>query len=326
MSDTLATIASTLRDARTIAVASHVRPDGDSIGSIVALGRSMALAGKTVHIISEDAVPGNLTFLPGTELIQRCDGKPLAVDVAVALDTATKPRLGELVNLAMGNAPVLINIDHHGTNPNYGHLNFIDTTYPATGEIVYELLSHHGFPIDEGIRQNLFAAISTDTGSFQYDNTSPRTHRIVADMMEAGLDTAELARQLYQSHPLRRTLLLKALLNEMKITCDGRIASWALTLETQHAVNMEPGDTEGLIDSLRTIEGVIAAVIFEDMPGGKVRISARSKDPRLDVSKVCAEFGGGGHRMASGARMSGPINEAETRFLDSLQNEIKRLG
>lgn len=326
MSDSLSTIATTLRDAKTIAVASHVRPDGDSIGSIVALGRSLVLAGKTVHIISEDEVPGNLTFLPGTELIQRADGNPLDIDVAVALDTATKPRLGDRVNACMRNAPLMVNIDHHGTNPQYGHLNFIDITYPATGEIVYELLSHHGFPLDDGIRQNLFAAISTDTGSFQYDNTSPRTHRIVAEMMEQGLDTAGLARSLYQSHPLRRTLLLKALLNEMKLTCDGRIASWALTMDTQKAVQMEPGDTEGLIDSLRTIEGVIAAVIFEDMVDGKVRISARSKDPRLDVSKVCAEFGGGGHRMASGARMPGPITTAEARFLDSLQNEIKRLS
>jgi phosphoesterase RecJ-like protein len=326
MSDSLSTIATTLRDANTIAVASHVRPDGDSIGSIVALGRSLALAGKTVHIISEDEVPGNLTFLPGTELIQRADGNPLNIDVAVALDTATRPRLGDRVNASIGSAPLLVNIDHHGTNPQYGHLNFIDISYPATGEIVYDLLSHHGFPMDDGIRQNLFAAISTDTGSFQYDNTSPRTHRIVAEMMEQGLDTAELARSLYQSHPLRRTLLLKALLNEMKLACDGRIASWALTMDTQNAVQMEPGDTEGLIDHLRTIEGVIAAVIFEDMPDGKVRISARSKDPRLDVSKVCSEFGGGGHRMAAGARMPGPIHTAEARFLDSLQNEIKRLS
>lgn len=326
MNDSLEQIASVLRGARSIAVASHVRPDGDSIGSIVALGRSLALAGKQVSIISEDAVPNNLTFLPGTDTIQRSDGTALEIDVAVALDTATKPRLGDRVNAAIASAATVINIDHHGTNPRYGHVNHIDVGSPATGEIIYDLLSHHGFPMDEAIRQNLFAAISTDTGSFQYDSTSPRTHRIVADMMEAGLDTAELARRLYQSHPLRRTLLLKHLLNEMKLTCDRRIASWALTMETQLGVKMEPGDTEGLIDALRTIEGVIAAVIFEDMPDGKIRVSARSKDPNLDVSKVCAEFGGGGHRMASGTRMRGPIAEAEARFLESLKNEIERLG
>ncbi len=326
MSDSLATIASVLRGASRIAVASHVRPDGDSIGSIVALGRSLALAGKKVHIISEDAVPANLAFLPGTELIQQSDGVPLDIEVAVALDTATKPRLGERVNQAIANAPLVVNIDHHGTNPRYGNLNHIDTASPATGEIVYELLAQHGFSLDDGIRRNLFAAISTDTGSFQYDSTSPRTHRIVAEMMEAGLDTAELARRLYQSHPLRRTLLLKALLNEMKFSAGNRIASWALTLATQESVKMEPGDTEGLIDSLRTIEGVIAAVIFEETTDGKIRVSARSKDPRLDVSKICAEFGGGGHRMAAGTRMRGPIEDAEARFLEPLKNEIERLG
>jgi phosphoesterase RecJ-like protein len=250
----------------------------------------------------------------------------LELDVAVALDTATKDRLGERTNVAFSAAPTLINVDHHGTNPRYGHLNHIDTTSPATGQIVYDLLTQEGFPIDDVVRQNLYAAISTDTGSFQFSSTTPRTHRIIAEMMEAGLETSTLSQKLYHEHPRRRMHLLKALLNEMKFSCGNRVASWALTLATQQAARMEPGDTEGLIDTLRSVEGTIGVVFFEEIGEGKVRVSARSKDARLDVSKVCAEFGGGGHKMAAGARLPGPLDVAESRFLEALKNEIERIG
>ncbi|MFZ4763767.1 MAG: DHH family phosphoesterase [Roseimicrobium sp.] len=326
MPNTLAQIATALREAQCVALAAHVRPDGDAIGSIVALGHSLHLAGKTVYILSEDGVPSNLAFLPGSERVVQSVAKPLALDVAVALDTATKERLGERTNIAFSAAPILVNVDHHGTNPQYGHLNHIDTSSPATGQIIYELITQEQFPADDLIRQNLFAAISSDTGSFQFSSTTPRTHRIIAEMMEAGLDAATLSQHLYHEHPLRRILLLKALLNEMKLSADHKIASWALTMAAQEAIGMEPGDTEGLIDHLRTIQGVTAAVIFEEISGGKVRISARSKDESLDVSKVCALFGGGGHRMAAGARLPGPMADAETQFLESLKNEIERIS
>lgn len=324
--DSLEAIAAVLRRGGSIAVACHVRPDGDAIGSLTALARSLRLAGKSVQALSEDGVPGHLRFLPDTEGVALPPEEPLRLDVAVALDTATRERLGERTLGAIGAAPLLVNIDHHGTNPRYGHLNHVDTASPATGQIVYELLTGGGFPVDDGVRRSLFAAISTDTGSFQYSSTTARTHRIVAEMIEAGLDTAGLSQKLYDEHPLRRIQLLRALLNEMKLAAGGRIASWALTLATQREVGMEPGDTEGLIDTLRTIEGTRAAVIFEETAGGAIRVSARSKDERLDVSGVCAQFGGGGHRMAAGARMPGPLAAAEHRFLEALTNEITRLG
>jgi phosphoesterase RecJ-like protein len=248
----------------------------------------------------------------------------LELDVAVALDTATKDRLGERTNRALSAAPLLINIDHHPTNPRYGNLNHIDSTSPATGQIVYELLTQEGFPSDGIVRQHLFAAISTDTGSFQFSSTTPRTHRIIAEMMEAGLDSATLSQKLYHEYPRRRMHLLKALLNEMKFSAGNRVASWALTVATQKEAEMEAGDTEGLIETLRAIEGTVAVVMFEEMAEGKVRVSARSKDARLDVSNVCSEFGGGGHKMAAGARLPGPLATAESRFLESLKNEIER--
>lgn len=324
MNDSLSHLGALLRDASRIGIACHVRPDGDAIGSIVGLGRSLQLMGKAVSILSEDGVPPNLTFLAGSDLVQVSQAVPLELDVAVALDTAAKDRLGERTLTAFQNAPVLINVDHHGTNPRYGHFNHIDSASPAAGQLVYELLQVSQFPMDAMVRENLFAAISTDTGSFQYSSTNPRTHRIVAEMMEAGLDAAALATQLYQTHPLRRVLLQKALLNEMKFTCGQRVASWALSQTLQQEIQIQPGDTEGLIDIMRSIEGVVAAVIFEELPDGRIRVSARSKDSRVNVSRVCGEFGGGGHVMAAGARLPGPVAEAESRFLEVLKNEIER--
>jgi phosphoesterase RecJ-like protein len=326
MNDSLSHLGALLRDASRIGIACHVRPDGDAIGSIVGLGRSLQLMGKAVSILSEDGVPANLTFLAGSELVQVSQATPLELDVAVALDTAAKDRLGERTLSAFQNAPVLINVDHHGTNPRYGHYNHIDSSAPAAGQLVYDLLQVSEFPMDAVVRENLFAAISTDTGSFQYSSTNPRTHRIVAEMMEAGLDTASLATKLYQTNPMRRVMLQKALLNEMKFTCGQQVASWALPQSLQLEIQIQPGDTEGLIDVMRSIEGVVAAVIFEELSDGRVRVSARSKDSRVNVSRVCAEFGGGGHIMAAGARLPGPISDAESRFLEALKNEIERTG
>lgn len=324
--NSLAEIAAVIRQATKIGIVAHVRPDGDAIGSVLGLGLSLRALGKTVYTILEDKVPANLAFMPGSDTVKQPGDAPLDIDLAITLDTATHERIGAGCMLALSAAPILVNIDHHPTNPQYGNFNHIDAAQPATGQIIYDLLSAHGFPIDDAIRQNLFTAISTDTGSFQFSCTTAHTHRVVAEMMEAGLDTARLAKLLYQTYPARRLELMKAMLNEMAFRADGRVVSWQLTQALMNSVKMEPGDTEGLIDTLRMVDTVIAAVIFEEMPDGKIRVSARSKDSRLDVSAVCGQFGGGGHRMASGARMRGPIASAADTFLTALEHEVSRLS
>lgn len=322
---TTAEIAAAMRAAQRIAVVAHVRPDGDAVGSVLGLVLSLRAQGKDVTALLEDGVPGNLAFLPGTDTVLQPGAEPLDVDLAVALDTATHERIGARCKALLDAAPLLINIDHHPTNPGYGRLNLIDSASPATGQIIYNLLSEHGLPINDAIRQNLFVAISTDTGSFQFSSTNARTHRIVAEMIEAGLDTARLARLVYQSYPLRRLELLRAMLNEMEFRAEGRVVSWQLTRRLMEHTGMEPGDTEGLIDTLRMIDSVVSCAIFEDIEHGKVRVSSRSKDERVDVSAVCAQFGGGGHRMAAGARLPGPIGAAAEKFLQALEHEVRRI-
>lgn len=322
--DSFSEIAAALRGARRIGCTSHIRPDGDALGSLLGFALSMELAGKDVVAISQDGVPWHLAFLPGAEKIQKPNGSPLDIDVAVALDTATHERVGEGCRLALSAAPVLINIDHHGSNPRYGTLNYIDSQAPAVGEIVFDLLTSEGFPMDQRVRENLFAAISTDTGSFQYSSTTAHTHEIVGAMMRDGLDTARMSTLLYHQNPMRRVELLRTLLNEMQFRADHRIASWNYTQATKQRIAVQPGDTEGLIDHLRSIDTVVCAVIFEEQRDGLIRVSARSKSDGVNVANVCALFGGGGHRLAAGATLPGPIEAASHQYLQALENELLR--
>jgi bifunctional oligoribonuclease and PAP phosphatase NrnA len=304
-------IADAIRAARRIGAVSHLRPDGDALGSLLGLTQSLALAGKEVIAISQDGVPWHLEFMPGSDKILKPDGQQvLDIDLAIALDTATADRIGQNSTVALSAASMLINIDHHGSNPRYGHLNYIDSSAPAVGEIVYDFLKAEGFPMNDSVRQNLFVAISTDTGSFRYSSTSAHTHQVVAEMMSAGLDTARLATLLYSQNPMRRVELLRTMLNEMEFRADNRIASWNYPQSTKARIGVEPGDTEGLIDNLRCIDSVLAAVIFEETRDGSIRVSARSKSDSINVANVCAQFGGGGHKAAAGATLSGPINQA----------------
>jgi bifunctional oligoribonuclease and PAP phosphatase NrnA len=317
-------IARRLRGGATFAVLSHYRPDGDAIGSTLALALALEKLGKSVRVLNEDPVPETLRFLPGSELVEHPGDAPITVDAVIAVDCATRERLGKKCLAVLAPAPLWINLDHHVSNEAYGDLHFIDSDAPATGEIIFNLLSSTGLPLDREIGANLYVAISTDTGSFQYQGTTARTYEIGAQLIRLGVDISTLARHTYESYPLRRIELLRGLLNAMEITHGGRVASWGLTKELAAATAMKPEDAEGLIDNLRSIQGVIVAAALEELPGpdGKIRLSLRSKDPRVDVGKVCARFGGGGHPLAAGARLPGPLAEAKSKVFHALDEAL----
>ena len=320
---TLAEIAQALRDHQKFTIMSHVRPDGDALGCIIALGRSLRQMGKEVTLWNEDGVGEKFHYLPGWEMVSKPPAEPQDVEVAIALDTASRIRLGTNTLNAIKSAKLWINIDHHISNEGYGDLSHIDATAPATGQILYELIDFAGFPLTQDIAENLFAAISTDTGSFQYPNTTAQTYEIAAALIRAGVRVGDLSQKMYESYPLRRIHLLRALLNVLKITCDGRVASFVLTQKMSEELGVEPDDNEGLIDSIRAIEGIIVAAFIEELPNeGKVRISLRSKDARVDVCKVCQQFRGGGHTLAAGARIRGAVAEVETKILNAICQEI----
>ena len=315
----LAAIAAALREARSVVVLSHVNPDGDAIGSQVGLGLALQAMGKPVTLLNEDGCPENYAFLPGTGNVQRPGKEPVDAAVVVALDTATRERLGKEVLAQLGDAPRLwINIDHHVSNPGYGDMVHVDPSVPATGQLVYELLEQGALPMPMEVLENLFVAISTDTGSFQYPCTTARTFHIAAAMVGAGLDVGALSSRTYHRRPLRKVRLLQRLLGSLQLHDNGRVASCQLDLATKQELGIQPGDSEELINEIRAIDTVLVAVFFEELADGKIRVSSRSKDSAIDVCRICAQFGGGGHPQAAGARMPGPLAEARDRFLSAV--------
>src|SRR5438876_363594 len=226
---------------------------------------------------------------------------------------------------AVRSAKIWINIDHHLSNPGYGDLVHVDPTAPATGQIIFDLIKSQDFPFDREIAENLYAAISTDTGSFQYPKTSARTFEVAAELVCTGIDVGQLSQQLYENYPRRRVELLRELLRTMRFERDGRVASFSLALQTAAELQVLPEDNEGLIDHLRAIRGVIVAVFFEELADGKVRVSMRSKNEGIDVSAICQKFGGGGHKLAAGARVRGTLAEVESRILEAICHEVKLL-
>lgn len=303
---------------------SHVRPDGDAIGSQLALGYSLLAAGKSVRMINEDGVPENLAFMAGCEAIERPPAAPLEVEIAIALDTATRPRLGENSLHAASKALRMINIDHHISNPRYGDVNLIDPTSPATGQIIYQLIAALGLPLPAESRDAIYVAVSTDTGSFQYPSTTAATYDLAADLIRRGLDVGTVNANTYDNFPYRRVELMRALLNTLERTPDGIIAHWELRDETRAQLALTPDDSEGLIDIIRAIRGVQVAVFFEELADGKIRVSMRSKDRRYNVSEIATEFGGGGHTLAAGIRMAGPLDTAKSLVLAAIARRITR--
>jgi bifunctional oligoribonuclease and PAP phosphatase NrnA len=302
---------------------SHVRPDGDAIGSVLALGFSLMAMGKKVLMINEDGVPESLEFLKGSEKVTMPPLGSVDVEVAIALDTAAKPRLGDASLLAAAKAKVWLNIDHHISNPGYGDINLIDARKPATGQIVYELIQALGYPIPDETRDAVYVAVSTDTGSFQYGSTTAETYELGADLIRRGLNVGKINADTYDNHPYRRLELLRALLNTLEISGDGQLACWELLDNTRIDLKLQPDDSEGLIDMIRSVKGVRVAAFFEELHDGKIRVSMRSKDSGINVCNVAAEFGGGGHALAAGIRMTGPLSEAKSRVLTALNKALK---
>ena len=316
-------IGQALREGERFAVLSHVRPDGDALGSQLALGLSLKRLGKDVRIWNEEGMLEKYSFLPSANLLTKPPADPEDVDVAIALDTAIQNRLGTALP-AVRSAKVWINIDHHPSNPGYGDLVYINPKAPATGQILFELIRSEKLPIDAAIAENLYVAISTDTGSFQYPNTTARTFEMAAELVRAGVDVGRVSQLTYENYPRRRAELLRDLLGTMRFEANDRVASFSLSLATAKKLGVLPEDNEGLIDHLRAIHGVIVAVFFEELADGKVRVSMRSKSEKVNVCAICEKFGGGGHVLAAGARIPGTLAEVEKKILEEVRDVVRR--
>ncbi len=308
-----------LRGADRILIASHCRPDGDALGSTLAAACWLKNEGHSVTAWNEDGLPEKFSYLPEASLLTKPSEELQDFDAILILDTASKSRLGKVLPSKV-RAPLWVAIDHHVSNERFGNLNWIEPTAPATGQMLAEGFFSVGITITPAMAANLYVAISTDTGSFQYHNTSARTFEIAAILAKQGISIGDLSQSMYANQPRRRFELLRHALAQTKFSSGNRIASFALTLSDAKVLGVSPEDTEGIIDQLRSVHEVIVAAFFEELPEGGIRLSLRSKNNSFDASLFCQHYGGGGHHMAAGARISGDLQAVEKEVLDQISN------
>lgn len=309
-----------------IGVISHFRPDGDAIGSSIALTLALRALGKEVHLWNEDAVPARYAFLEGAELMEPLPAVwPQELELLICVDAGDWKRLGDAAMAAMGAAPVKVNIDHHDTNSCYGDLNIVEGGEAATGYVLFRMFRELGVELTPAIATALYVAISTDTGSFQYSSTTPGVMRATADLIEAGVDVQDVNRRVYQEIPLTTLIVNREVLNNMVVEEKGLLSHYTMEGGTRERLGITMEDTKDLVDIIRVIQGVKASVIFEQLDDGRVRASLRSKDPHVNVAEIAQRFGGGGHCMAAGIRMRGEMADCRERVLEALREVLRAL-
>lgn len=313
----------TLRNSHSCCVVGHVRPDGDCIGSQLALARALQAQGKAVVCWNQDSLPEKFSFLDPEHLLTS-PRRGRTFDCVIAVDCASRERLGRTA-ACITRRGCLLNIDHHVSNTRYGDLNWVSPHHPSAGELIYALLKRARWPLDPALANCLYTAISTDTGSFQYPSTLPSTLRVAADLIQHGADLGRIGREVYQSSSLARLHLMRSLYDRLELHLDNRVASFALRRADYTRAGAKPEDSEGLIEHLRAIAPVVVACLLEETDSVTTRISLRSKSALVDVNQVAGQFGGGGHPAAAGATTSGSLPSVRRRVLRALAASLQEI-
>ena len=303
-----------------IAVVSHKNPDGDSLGSLIAMGLSLDKLSKNVIFVKPDVIPEDYLFLPTIEKMIQVDTINVDIDLLIVLDSSDPDRLGLNKNL-LEISKKIINIDHHISNTNFGDLNIVIPESSSTGEIVFELLSKANFPIDTDIATCIYTAISTDTGRFSYQSVTKNTHLIISELYNYGIDGYEINKNLYQNRSLSRTKLFILAVSNLEFYKDGKVAIAKVTKDMYSKTGAKPDETEGIVEFLRDTEGVEVACLLKELENNDVKLSIRTKE-YVDANKICSFFDGGGHLRASGASSTLSIEETEKILLKEINKYL----
>jgi phosphoesterase RecJ-like protein len=309
-----------IRNSRTVCIVGHIRPDGDCVGSQLGLSLALQNEGKKVCCWNEDPIPEKYEFLDPDKIFQK-PRRGTKFDCVVATDAASYERLGT-VSSCVANRKLLINIDHHESNTRYGELNWVSAREPSTGELIFRLLKTAKWPITRPIADCLFTAVSTDTGSFQYSTTRPGTYHVAGELVSRGANLAKICEEVYQSYPVSRARLLRHIYSHFKLTHKDQIAYFWLKKADFARTGADSSDTEGLIDHIRAIAPVVVACVFEEIEPELTRISLRSKNSKVNVNEIAAQFGGGGHPAAAGARIPGTPLSVQRQVIAAVKKAL----
>ena len=315
-----------LKSSRRVFLASHIQPDGDAIGSLLALGLSLAQLEVQTALFNERHIPAVYRFLPGVDAISRRLDTRIPFDTAVILDCGSLERIGAAA-AAVSRIPTIINVDHHVTNTGFGHLQLIDTGACSTAEIVYRLIKQLATPIDQAVATAIYTGILTDTGSFRFANTNSAAFSICDEMVRRGVTPSEVAQHVYGTYSMGRIKLLNMALDSIEISPNGKLSLMTLTRQMLRETNTLPEDADGIINYAKRIQDVRVAVLIqengsgESPPGGRDRfhVSLRS-DGRVDVAAIADAFGGGGLANAAGFNIEADMAELKSKFFDLAQS------
>ncbi|WP_051585783.1 DHH family phosphoesterase [Caldanaerobius polysaccharolyticus] len=309
-----------LKSSKKVLIVTHISPDGDGIGSTLALLHGLNKLGIEGDIVIDDDVPGDFRFLPKSDKILKYSPEiENHYDAAVAIDCSDEGRMGRAEEL-YSKVPVKINVDHHISNTMYADYNVVDSNSGACAELVYQLIKLLGVEFDNRIATCLYCSLATDTGRFMYGNTTSITHEVAADLLNNGADLRKISEEIFEKKTLSQVLLICEALKTLRVVEDGSIAYIVVTKAMLEKCGAKPSDTEGLVYYPRCIDGVEIGLLFKE-EDGRIKVSFRSK--ALDVSKVAAVFGGGGHVLASGCFVEAPMEEAIERVVRACADAIK---
>ncbi len=298
----------------------HVRPDGDGIGSILALGEVLEQMGKEVALVLPSSFPPRYRFLDPYQLIhvfrQPGDVWRLAQAVIV-MDTGTWNQLGDFGPFLRDLTAPKVVIDHHETQDDLGALRFVDVTAEATGRLCFEAIQALGQPLSEKAANALLVALAMDTGWFRHGNTRAATFALAGDLVQAGAHPSPIYDRLFENNPLPRLKLTGLVLERLQVTCRGQVAYSEIRLTDYAATGATPPDSEDLVNYTRSVAGVEVGLLFMEQPKGGVKVSFRSRS-KVDVAKLAERFGGGGHKRASGATVQASLEEARERVLSAV--------
>jgi phosphoesterase RecJ-like protein len=303
-------------------ITAHIEPDGDAVGSSLAMLHALTLLGKCVCVCLSDFVPPLYRFLPGAERIERDLPPDFSPECVIVLDCSSLERTGRIQKQIRMFSPLIINIDHHQGNSCYGDLSLVRNA-SATGELIYDLIKTLNVKPSKEIGICLYTAILTDTGGFRYRNTTRRSLRIASEIVGLGVNPGEITEKVCESYPLERFRVLGRALKGLKISCKGKVADLVVTREMFNGGDTNPSIVDGFVNYPREIEGVLVSVFFREKAENQYRVSLRSKGD-ADVASVAETFGGGGHKNAAGYTVDGEFEFVREIVLKKICEQLRR--